>query len=143
MPKINSFIICSSFQAKNDSNGRSSVCLNSPIAIVSPPYKGTYSFTVSIGVIDLDYYSEHQMRCEIKAPNKEVIFKTDTSPTPILNEKKVKYKLPEKFRGFIINIDIRNALFLESGEYILDVYLDDNKMNSQIIPVWISEEQKI
>lgn len=141
MPRINSFVICSSVTPIDESNGKKQIQLNSPLAIVSPPCEGTYSFFISVGLIGLDYYSKHTMRCSITSPDKKVIFKTENSPTPVIDKKSIKYHLPEEYRGFFINIDVRNVIFKKAGNYTFDIYIDDVQLNSQLIPVWLPSEE--
>lgn len=43
--------------------------------------------------------------------------------------------------GFLINIDLRNVFFNQSGLYEFDVFIDEKKLNTQYVPVWISNEE--
>ena len=138
MLRINSFLISSSVSYENNGN---SIQLNAPLAIVSPPVKGTYSFIVSLSVLGLDFYTQHNMQCVLTSPNGEKIFETKKSGIPVIEKDKTNNVLPEDFMGFLINIDLRNVFFNQSGLYEFDVFIDEKKLNIQYVPVWISNEE--
>lgn len=134
MPKIASFILCDSIENINNSENEVMTKLVSPQIVLRPQYiPSNFSFGMALGISEITLKNQNSMKFTIKSPKGKVIQDSGVNPLPIIN---VEDTLEEKFQGFVINIDIRNLEISEAGIYKLEIFINDQTIGEENIPIF-------
>ena len=49
--------------------------------------------------------------------------------------------MPAEYQGFLMNMDIRNLVLRENGEYLFCIYVNDELVGTQEVPIFQRAEQ--
>lgn len=82
-----------------------------------------YSFSVSVGLVDVDKHGKDLFSMSILDPNGVIVNKIESMNLPIPPDEILN---SESSYGLNINLDIRNLIFNQVGTYTLLVYEGDN-----------------
>ena len=99
------------------SNGE--VILKNPLGMIVVPSLPTYfTFTISIGLINLKPFDTYNIQIEVNSPSRKSIYKHDLNISmddPKQNKKTIT--------AGSININCRNLLFEEEGDHVVKLTL--------------------
>ena len=131
MARVSTFLYCDSFENIMTPSGPK-LNVSNPLQIFTPAYiPGNFSFGILIGIIGFDTKITHSLRVIFKHKESEKsVFDTGNIEFPTNAES----KLPTYLDGTMINMDFRNVVFENDGEYFTEVIFDDKKLGE--FPIW-------
>lgn len=131
MAKITTFLYCDSIENIMTPSGPK-LTISNPLQVFTPAFiPGNFSFGILLGIIDFDTNLKHTFRLLFKhTDSQEVVFDTGIIEFPIQN----KSKLPKHLDGTMVNLDLRNVVIKDQGEYFTEVIFDDEKIGEY--PIW-------
>ena len=138
MPTVSTFIYCESTNKPSQPNEK--LIVNNPYSIIRPPYLPTvFSFSIVMHILDLDFDKEsHSMKLIFKKKDSEsVIIDTNNIHLPAKPKELQSINLPKEAQGININMEFLNVDLKESGFYVTEVYIDEEKIGSY--PIYIKE----
>lgn len=136
MAIITAFMLCDNIENAPLPTGGVVQKLTSPQMCLRPQFvPGNYSFGVSVGIQGIDFRTATKVRFTISNPGGMVVQDSGTSEFPPIPEY-LDGPLPMEYKGFLMNMEIRNMTILMEGEYLFSVYIDDELIGNQIIPVF-------
>ena len=95
---------------------------------------GEISFGIAVGITGLDTSVDNDISFTITNPQKEV------SPSAKATLRKSEdQSVPKEFQGFMLCADIRKFRISTSGIYKFTLYINENKIGEQNIPVYKGE----
>lgn len=110
--------------------------LISPQVALRPQFiPGNFSFGVAVGVQGINLHITNRIRFTISDPLGKVIYDSGVSEFPPFPED-VPETMPEEYQGFLMNMDIRNLVIHENGEYLFSIYVNDELVGTQSVPVF-------
>lgn len=134
MANIVSFVVCDAINNISPDGERSVPALVAPQIALRPQFiPGNFSFGISVGVADIDLKVENRIRLTISDPAENIIHALGENELPRVPAKDT---MPQAFQGFMLAIDIRNLPIQSEGEYKFSVYLNDECIGVQTIPVF-------
>lgn len=134
MAKISSFMICDTIVNLITPQGISVPQLISPQPILRPPFiPGSFSFGISIGVLDIDYKISNVVKTIIYSPEGVEIHNSGNIDLGKIPKDEF---LPEKYQGFVLSTDIRNLIIHEEGIYTIEIFVNDTSVGKKEIPVF-------
>lgn len=141
MPKISAFLISESMQNVPTPNGGFAPQLTGPTIAVRPLFiPSSFSFAITIGVSDVDPAQKNQIQVKIQSPSGETVNDTGIIDLPV--DESTDSELPLEYRGFLMNMDLRNVAIKTSGCYIIQVYINGELIDSHEMPVYKRAEPK-
>ncbi len=138
MPSIASHILGENLQ--NIPNGTGGIVqhLTAPTTVLRPQFiPGNYSFSVLIGVKDVDLQKENAMQIVLKSPTGDVVQMIDKQQIPVST---VDSELPDEYAGFMLGVDFRNVPFVAAGCYTLEVIINEELIGAIDVPVFRKAE---
>ena len=109
--------------------------LISPQAILRPQFiPGNFSFGIAVGIQGVDLQITNRIRFTITDPNGEVVQDSSTEVSPM--PENIKETMPKEYQGFLMNTDIRNLVIRESGEYLFSIFINNELVGTQSVPVF-------
>lgn len=130
MARVSSLILCESVQPAITQNANGGVDIRpnimSPITSIQPiAIPGNYSFAIFFSICDIEHNTKSaqgNLQLKITAPNGNVIFSSATVSisADILSN-----------GAFSYSIDFRNFVFEHEGNYVIDIFYNDEKLNGQ------------
>lgn len=136
MAKITVFMLCDNIENIPLPTGSIVQKLTSPQMCLRPQFvPGNYSFGVAVGIQGIDFRTATKVRFTISDPDGITVQDSGTSEFPPISEP-IAGPLPTEYRGFLMQMEIRNMTILKEGAYSFSVYIDDELVGTQIIPVF-------
>ena len=140
MPKICSFMICDSSQSITDEKNNTTQQLVGPTIALRPQFIPTnYSFTVSIGIRDVDLQAKNVMHLALLTPSGKELVNLGESELPITDKDNL---LPRENWGFVAGVDFHNVSIAEEGVYRLAVYVNNELIGTLDIPIYRGRDDK-
>lgn len=130
MAKVSMFVYAEGSQMNVNQQGEQQILIVNPQIVFTPMYiPGQFSFSINLGISEIDLDIEHIVRLVFWGPNDKVKALVDTMdnarvPIQTSNPK----NLPPDMRGLMLNMDFKNVVFSENGTYFTEVYLDNIKL---------------
>lgn len=141
MAKISSFVICDTITNVSNGENPQVQALVNPQSILRPEFiPGTFSFGVSIGITGIVSDKPTDIKFEIQNPKGEII-QTSAGVLPVVPVVPGDEKLPNEYRGYQINMDLRNLTIREDGIYKLLIKINKEEL-SRDIPIFQRPEVK-
>ncbi len=135
---VTSFVYCDHIEIKEVPAPKNQIfSLVDPlqmIALYSIP--GKISFSISIGLQGEEFSQrDNSFYIEFKDPDGEIVLRTE----PIVIQQNVKSNLPSENHGVILNLDVRNFLFVKGG--IFKAYLNTSGGKELgVFPILVTKE---
>ena len=137
MASILNFTYCLAIEKKSQGTENSeSINAISILTQLSPEtIPGMFSFAIAFSLLDLDLIKKNTIR---------ICFSKDDHTTPIVDSGEVNLDainakpnsdIPSKYSGLNICMDLRNVIFESAGEYITQIYLNGELIESKAIYV--------
>lgn len=127
MAKISNFIYCESTINEATPQGNK-IHIVSPLQVFLPMFiPGMFSFSVVVGIIDLDITKPHMFKYILTGPDDNDKPLIDTGEIPLPPQVNVK-NLPDDFSGYMSGMDFRNVVMRKEGVYVSEVFFDGNSM---------------
>ena len=129
MAKLHMLTYCESTDVNNNKT-----IINNPLMSLNLKYiPGIFSFSISVGIIDVDLEKTHTFRAVVKnsMTGEEVM----STPEFKVDGTDKDSKLPKELRGIILNVGFMNAEFTEEGQYITEVIFDGVNIGGNPIQV--------
>lgn len=93
-----------------------------PQQVLKPAFvPGMFSFSITVGIVDLDTTVEHEIRLCFTDPQHEQLMDPITVSSPI----GMDADLPQEARGFMMSVNARNVVFDQEGFHQTMVWLDN------------------
>lgn len=138
-PVISSFMFSEDTKETNLPNGGvGGVNIINPQNIIRPAFvPGSYSFSVSIGLLSVDPEREHTLQFKLISKNAENVIDTGVIQLP----KGIEFDntLPKEANGFMFNMNFRNVPFRHSGTYTGSVLFDNETLGNYPLVVYPQE----
>lgn len=136
MAKLTAFMLCDSINNIPDPSGGFLQQIISPQVALRPQFvPGNFSFGVAVGVRGIDLHITNRIRFTISDPQGKIIQDSGVSEFhPISVD--VPETMPDEYQGFLMNMDIRNLVIHENGEYLFSIYVNDELVGIQSIPIF-------
>lgn len=136
MARITTFMLCDSICTSPVPSGGVLHQLVSPQMVLRPEFvPGNFSFGIAVGVQGVDLRIANQVRFTISSPSGELVQDSGVSEFPPVPTQ-IPESMPKEYQGFLMNTDIRNLPVRENGEYIFAVYINDELIGEQSIPIF-------
>lgn len=125
-PYITTFAFSDDVKEQPQPNGNRTLDIINPQNLFRPLFiPGTYTFSVTFGLLGIDPNTSHKLDFQIKHSevDEEALVNiegADLAP----NLEFLNSGLPNEANGFIFNMDFRNLPFRHEGKYIATVSLD-------------------
>lgn len=127
MPRVSTFLYCEGTVKEEAQDG---LIIRNPLMIFRPAFvPGMFSFSIFFGISGINDGNEHLLRIKfinIKDIANPII---DTGDLPI---RQPQYEpghsdneIPTEFQGMMANLDFRNAVLRNEGEYYTEIHLDN------------------
>ncbi len=140
MAKLTSFLLSLQSQTAPIAGGETVQQLIGPIIGIKPKFiPSEYSFTITIGFIDIDLTVENVLRMVFKAPSGDIVFDTGEGTVPPATKETT---LPQSAQGVIITLPLMNISFSEEGTYLLDIIWNGECLDTHDIPVYKQVERE-
>ena len=134
MAKISSFIICDTIVNLMTPQGDSVPQLVSPQPVLRPPFiPGSFSFGISIGVIDVEFQEVNTIKVIIVSPKGEETYNSGEINLESIPQDEL---LPKEYQGFILSIDVRNMIIDQDGVYSVEIFVNNESVGRREIPVF-------
>ena len=137
MPKVSMFVYAEGSQINVNPQGEQQILIINPQLVFTPMFvPGQFSFSINLGIMEIDLDVEHVVRLIFWGPNDKTKSLADTADTvriPI--QKDNPKKLPPDMRGLMLNMDFKNVILAENGTYLTEVYIDNVKFEEFPIKV--------
>lgn len=119
MPKVTTLFYCEDVNKNNNH-----IQINNPLNIFTPVYvPGMFSFSIVASILDID---ENPFKIQLKfinQTNNKVLI--DTNEIFVNENNFVRDPgLPDKMQGFWIDLNFKNVVLDNEGEYVTEVYLN-------------------
>lgn len=99
------------------------------LRLISVP--SNFSFILSCVISDFEVGKEHTIKIDFLDPHDKIIATIADLKVPAnLSPEKI-----EKINGIQLDIDVRNFIFREEGNYLTKIYFDDIMIGENKIPV--------
>ena len=136
MPKISTFMYAEGAAQIQTSPNESKLQISAPLQVLPLLYvPGTFSFSVVVGIIDLDLSVTHQMQIRFKrSEDEKIVIDTNPMAIPPANADKLN-ELPTNLQGFIFSMGLQNVNFETEGEYVTEVMVDGEALGGFSINV--------
>lgn len=133
MAKLVSFTLCDSINSVPASRGIVQMLVE-PQLVLRPQYiPGNFSFSIALGVADLNLQTKNEIRLVITNPKKKVVYDSGANAIPII---KKDDSIPVEYQGVMMCVDIRNLPVECDGEYNISVFLNGECIAIKPIPVF-------
>lgn len=110
--------------------------LISPQVVLRPQFiPGNFSFGIAIGIQGIDLSIVNKIKINILDTHKNILQDSGWIEVPPTRSD-IPETLPEKYRGFVMNMDIRNLVIREEGEYSFLIYVNEKLIGTQYIPIF-------
>ena len=140
MVRITTFTLCDSVNTQHGPQGQQTTQLVEPRIVLRPMFiPGNYSFGISIGVQGVNLHQQNRVSFQIFAPNGDIVQNSGTTDIPAFGQKDT---LPPEFQGLVLNLDIRNLIVKEEGIYKLILYINEEPLAAQQIPIFRGVENE-
>ena len=134
MAEIVSFMVCNSINNIPTPDNVMVSNIVSPQIVLRPQFiPGNFSFGVAIGIAGVDLSKPNKIRFQINGPDGKSVHDSGESDVPGDRPDDI---LPAKYQGFVICLDIRNFVIEQQGEYQFLLYLNGEKIGTNIIPIF-------
>ena len=134
MANIVSFVVCDAINNVFPNGEKSVPALVAPQIALRPQFiPSSFSFGAAVGVAGIDLKIENKIRMTISDPEANIIYTLGENGLPRIS---VEDTMPQAFQGFMLAIDIRNLPIQSEGEYEFSLYLNDECIGVQKIPVF-------
>jgi len=131
MPEISTFM----YALNTGRDEQDNLVIRAPLNVIKPPYiPGAFSFSVVFGITGLDQTRQQALEVIFKSIEGQVIQKIGPFPLPSADQLP-KDNVPPKYKGIVANIDMQNILFEKPGEYVTEVFVDGEKLESKPVMV--------
>lgn len=142
MPKTIAFVLANDVASFPSASGAQSPALINPIPVLRPKYiPSMFSFAFSISICGVDLSKQIDVKMIIEDPERRVVqeaVRIDIPPQPVIENG----SLPKEYRGFTLNVGVRNFPLEKEGVYHLIPYIDGVAMEPQDIPVFIQAAEE-
>jgi len=129
MAYTHTFIYAEETRNEAQPQGQKMTVVN-PMLIFSPKYlPGQFSFSVAIGMLEVDLTKTHVFRYNLTGPNVEIGLIVDTGDVLIPSQENPR-KLPIEMQGLFMGFDLRNVDLALEGKYISEVFLDGESIGT-------------
>lgn len=129
-------MLCDSISAIPVPEGGVLQQLVSPQIALRPQFiPGNFSFGVAVGVQGVDLHITNRIHFTISDSQGNVIQDSGISEFPPLPEN-IPETMPAEYQGFLMNMDIRNLVIHKDGEYLFSLYVNDELVGTQSIPIF-------
>lgn len=133
MAKITTFMYCEGVERLPDD---AKISIMNPLQVLTPLFiPSMYSFAITVGVIDFDTEVNNEIRITFGSTCDEHNL-VDTGIIPI-QAHSAEGTLPKHLRGFIANMEFKNVVFKEEGEYDTTIYFNDEEIGK--FPIYAVE----
>ncbi|MDF1495229.1 hypothetical protein [Caproiciproducens sp. CPB-2] len=113
--------------------------ITGPLMVLTPiRIPGNYSFAISFGILGFNITQSNKLQIVFSDPNGVSIQDTGVVELPA---DQGQGNLPPEYQGLVLNMDYRNVLFRNEGDYKTTVFLNGEDIGGSVIPVIASEKQ--
>lgn len=136
MAKIAYFMICDTMNNVPMPGGSVGLNMVNPQLLLTPTYiPGNFSFCVVVGVRDVKPVNLNtdaiKLKFEFLTPQGKLL-QQSMADLPMVKMQKI----PDQYQGFLMSFDLRNLPIEEEGAYILKLYIDDEFIGEEEIPIF-------
>lgn len=133
MAKLVSFTLCDSINSVPASRGIVQMLVE-PQLVLRPQYiPGNFSFSIALGVADLNLQTKNEIRLVIINPEKKVVYDSLPNILPIIRKDD---SIPKEYQGIMMCVDIRNLIVECEGEYIISISLNGECIDEKPVPIF-------
>lgn len=142
MPRITTFMYSEGTLHEPIPNGQR-LHVVSPLITFTPVFiPGTMSFSVTIGLLDIDIEKEHTLQLKFISPilDEDAVIDTGVVDVP-RNIDPSMFELPPDMRGIILNLGFQNVVFRHEGIYKTQVFFDGDSLGEY--PIQVKGKEKL
>ena len=134
MAKLVSFMMSAISQNVPNATGGTVQQLTGPMIVLRPRHiPSEYSFAITIGINDFDLSKENILRIVLYSPSNDILLDTGNSTLPA---SPTDSNLPKEFQGAVLSMPIQNIEIATDGVYKLEVFMNNDSLGTQAIPVF-------
>lgn len=125
MARVSTFMYAEGAAQVQVSSNESKLQISAPLQVLQLLYvPGTFSFSVVIGIMEIDLAQTHQVQIKFKRAEDDMVI-IDTNPMAIPPAPADKVgQLPLELQGFVFSIGFQNVNFKSPGEYKTELLID-------------------
>lgn len=129
MAKVSHILFC--LRATN--TPEQGLCATNILSALTPEYvPGLFSFSVIITLLDIEPLVNYNLAINFYTPEKKERIIHVKGPIMI---DAIDNKIPSKYQGINLSMDWNNVEFKSSGEYVIEVILNEEILDEQVIYV--------
>jgi hypothetical protein len=146
MPRISTFMYCEETKQEAHPGLPNRLNISNPLNVFRPAFvPGMFSFSIVFGLLGIDIVEkQHLLRIKFLNSNdleKPIIDTGDIQMIAEKNPNDTNASLPEEHRGMMANLDFRNAVLKSEGEYITEIYMDNELLGS--FPIYVKGVEQL
>jgi len=135
MPRLSAFVISENVQSIPALGGMFAQQVTGPMIALRPQFiPSSLSFGITFGVSGVNPTQANKLQTRILSPDGKVLNDTGVIDLPI--DPNDDPELPLEYRGFIMNMDLRNIAIETSGCYTIELYVNGDLIDTRKIPVY-------
>jgi len=132
--RISTFLLCDAIDNVQKMGNSVVPRLTAPQIALRPMFiPGAISFAIYLGITGMDLTKSNVIKILIYSPKNEIIHEIVENGIPATQK---DIELPDEYNGCMLFIDIRNMVVMEAGKYPIKVFVNDNEIGSDFIPVF-------
>lgn len=140
MPHITTFMYSEGHFQENTPNGPKPHVV-APLLVLTPFFiPGTLSFSVTLGILEVDIERENKLNLKFINPVGEIIIDTGELKLPIINDPNI-FSLPQDMRGMTLCVGFQNAVFRTEGTYKTQVFFNEELLGE--FPIKVRGKEKL
>jgi hypothetical protein len=144
MAELTTFVFSENIeQVPNPSGTGTSLNIINPQNVFRPMFiPGTFSFSLTFGLIDVDTTKDHIVNFKLvydEGENESNNIVVDTNNMNIPANPTSDKKLPKEVNGIMFNLDFRNVPFRKAGKYFGIISLDGQEIAKKVLFVYPQE----
>lgn len=142
MPQITTFMYSEGTVHEQIPNGQR-LHIVSPLITFRPIFvPGTFSFSVNVGILDIDIEKEHTLQIKFLSPLDSDAPVVDSGVIPLpRNVDPTLYEIPPEMRGLMLNLGFQNVIFRTEGIYKTEVIFDGDILGE--FPIHVKGKEKL
>ncbi|OPA18218.1 DUF6941 family protein [Bacillus cereus] len=131
MPHLSTFAFSDDSSQVMTSEGPVLQIINPQNLFTIPFIPGTFSFSVTLGILDLNPHKDHAVKLVIRNAEHEEYVVLDSKDMVVPRNPNFNSSIPEGAHGVLFNLDFRNLPFKKEGKYVAEIYVDHNKIDER------------
>ncbi|TKA02503.1 hypothetical protein FA950_20760 [Bacillus thuringiensis] len=131
MPHLSTFAISDDSSQIMTPDGPVLQIINPQNLFRLPFIPGTFSFCVTLGILDLNPELDHTVKLVIKSAEHTDYIALDSNNMVVPRNPTFNKDIPMEAHGVLFNLDFRNLPFRYEGKYIAEVHVDDKLIDTK------------